>query len=155
MIYPEGNPGLWPVDPETAVGQFRLVYGDIDAVEYAPPYPPYRSFEELSDAEIEAFLVQGGDSTNRAIGFYYLSLAGAAAKASKSVKDYDLALDTTKRAADLREIAKWWFDLADNDDAAEAEDAFEIVPTGTTGGDFIPELALPIWGRKYTISRWR
>lgn len=155
MEFPGGNPGAWPLDPDTPVGHFRLVFGDTESTPYDPVEPGYQNYEELSDAEIESFLVQGGDSTNRAIGFYYLSLAGAAAKASRSVADYDLKLDTTKRAADLREVARWWFDLADGDDTATAEEAFEIVPTGTSGGDFIPELAPPIWGRQYTWGRWR
>lgn len=153
--FPSGNPGAFPLDPETPVGHFRLLFGDTDSVPYVPVEPGFQNYGELSDAEIESFLIQGGNSTNRAIGFYYLSLAGAAAKTSRSVKDYDLQIDTTKRAADLREVAKWWFDLADGDDAISAEEAFEIVPTGTRGGSFIPELAPPIWGRQYTLGRWR
>lgn len=153
--YPSGNPGVYPLDPDTRVGQFRLLFGDVESTPYVPAEPGIQNYGELSDSEIEVFLVQGGDSLNRAVGFYYLSLAGAAAKASRSVKDYDLQIDTTKRAADLREIAKWWFDLADGDDAISGEEAFEIVPTGTRGGEFIPELAPPIWGRQYTLGVWR
>lgn len=153
--FPEGNPGEFPLDPTTKVGQFRLVYGDTESTPYSPVEPGFQNYTELSDAEIEAFLATGLDSINRAIGYYYLSLAGAAAKLSKSVKDYDLTVDTTKRAADFRAIAQWWFDQADNDDVISAEEGFELVPTGTSSGAFIPEGTIPVWGRKYTWSRWR
>lgn len=153
--YPEGNPGVYPLEPETPVGQFRLVYGDTHSTPYTPVEPGFQNYDELSDDEIEAFLSAGGTSINRAIGYYYLSLAGAAAKSAKQIKDYDLQVDTTKRAADLRAIAQWWFDQADNDDVISAEEGFEIVPTGTSGGDFIPEATIPVWGRQYTTARWR
>lgn len=154
-VFPEGNPGEFPLDPTSNVGKFRLVYGDTQSVPYSPVEPGFQNYTELSDAEIEAYISVSSDSINRAIGYYYLSLSGAAAKTSKSVADYDLKIDTTKRAADLRAIAQWWFDQADNDDVIAAEEGFEIVPTGTSGGDFIPELTLPVWGRQYTIGRWR
>ena len=152
MPFPDGNPGAWPIDPTTAVGRFRLAYGDVYAEPYTPNEPGYRNFDELSDAEIEAFLEAGNGSINRAIGYYYLQLAGTAAKAAKSVKDYDLQVDTTKRGAEFRALAKEWFDLADGEDSA---DAFEIVPTGTGHGSFIPEGTIPQWGRRYTWSTWR
>lgn len=153
--YPEGNLGVYPLEPETPVGTFRLVYGDTHSTPYDPVEPGFQNYDELSDAEIEAFLSAGGTSINRAIGYYYLSLAGAAAKSAKQIQDYDLKIDTTKRAADLRAIAQWWFDQADNDDEIAAEEGFEIVLTGTDSGDFIPEAAIPVWGRQYTTARWR
>lgn len=152
--FPEGHPGAYPLDPATPVGTFRLVYGDTESTPYDPVEPGFQNYGELSDAEIQAFIAQGGDSTNRAIGFYYIALAGKAAIESKSVSDYDIKIDTTKRAADLRAIAQWWFDLADNDDATSAEEAFEIVPVGQRG-DFIPEGTIPIYGRRYSWDRWR
>lgn len=153
--YPSGNPGVYPLEPETPVGQVRLVYGDTHSEPYDPVEPGYQNYDELSDAEIEAFLVAGGGSVNRAIGYYYFSLAGAAAKAAKQIRDYDLQVDTTKRSADLRALGQWWFDRADDDDLIAAEEGFEIVPTGTSGGDFVPEATIPVWGRRYTWDRWR
>lgn len=154
MEYPDGHPGVYPLDPETPVGQFRLVFGDIDSEPYDPVEQGFQSYGELSDAEIEAFLSQGGGSINRGIGYYYLSLSGAAAKESRMVQDYDLRIDSTKRAADLRAVAMGWFDLATQEDLGVAEDAFEIIPTGTRGGQFIPEATHPQWGRSYTWERW-
>lgn len=154
-VFPEGNPGEFPLDPTSNVGKFRLVYGDTQSVPYSPVEPAFQNYTELSDAEIEAYLSVSSDSINRAIGYYFLALSGAAAKTSKSVADYDLKVDTTKRAADLRAIAQWWFDQADNNDVISAEEGFEIVPTGTRRGEFIPEATIPVWGRQYTIGRWR
>jgi hypothetical protein len=121
------NPGVYPLDPSTLVGQFRLYYGDTDSEPFNPVQPGIQNYTELSDAEIEMFLAQGGGDVTRAIGHYYWRLAGEAAKESKSVKDYDLQVDLTKRAAELRAIAQGYFDQAD---AADAEEAFFIVPTG-------------------------
>lgn len=154
-VYPAGNPGEIPVDPTTPVGLFRTLYGDTDYTLYDPDEPGWANFEELSDAEIKGFLLQGGDSTSRGIGYLYLAMAGQAAKESRNVKDYDLQVDLTKRAADLRAIAEMWFGRADDDDAISAEEGFELVPTGTGYGEFIPELTIPIYGRKYTMARWR
>lgn len=151
--YPEGNPGQWPIDGATPVGQFRYTYGDILSTPYDPVEPGFQNFEELGDAEIEAFLSQGGDSVSRGIAYLYLAMAGQAAKESRSIKDYDLSVDLTKRAADLRAIAQAWFDRADDDDIATAEDAFEIVPTGNSCGGVIPEASPPMYGRKYTWGR--
>lgn len=154
-VYPEGNPGEYPVDLASNVGQFRALVGDLSSTPYDPAYPGVQNFVKFSDAEIEGYLAQGNGSVARAIGYSYLYLAGQAAEASKAIKDYDLQVDTTKRATELTNIAKIWFDQADGDDVIAGEEAFEIVPTGTSSGEFIPELTIPIYGRKYTMARWR
>lgn len=154
-VFPEGNPGEYPVDLTSKVGQFRALTGDLNSTPYDPVEPGFQNFVKFSDAEIEGYLAQGGDSVARAIGYSYLYLAGQAAVESKAIKDYDLQVDTTKRAADLTAIARLWFGQADSEDVISAEEAFEIVPTGTGSGQFIPELSIPIYGRKYTMGRWR
>lgn len=138
-VYPAGNPGVHPLDPDTKVGQFRLVYGDTQSEPYDPVEAGFQNYSELSDAEIEIFLTRGDDSVNRAIGSYYMRLSGDAAKQSIRAQDYDLVADLTKRAADLRATAAWWFDQADAEDAS-GEDAFIIVPTGSRCEPW-PELA--------------
>jgi uncharacterized protein YfiM (DUF2279 family) len=153
VSYPQGHPGVYPVDGTTDVGAFRILYGDVNSTPYEPVEPGYQSYDELSDAEIEAFLAQGGGSVTRSIAYLYLSLAGDAAKQSMSIQDHDLRVDLSKRAADLRALAEFWFGREDADGAVE--DAFQIVPTGTGHGDFIPEAASPVWGRAYTWARWR
>lgn len=154
-VYPAGNPGIAPLDPTSDTGRFRLVYGDITSEAYDPVEPGYENYEELSDAEIEGYLAAGGNSVNRAIGYYYLRLSSDAAKASKSIKDYDLALDTTKRAADLRATAALWFERADDDDASDGgSDIFEVFDTNGAGG-WIAEGTIPVYGRRYTWDRIR
>lgn len=154
-VFSEGNPGAYPVDLTSNVGKFRALTGDLNSTPYDPVEPGFQNFEKFSDAEIEAYLEQGGNSIPRAIGFAYLYLAGQAAMQSVSAQDYDLKIDETKRAADLRAIAQFWFDQADEEEVIAGEEAFEIVPTGTRSGAFIPEGSIPVWGRQYTIGRWR
>lgn len=153
--FPEGNPGVYPVDLTSKVGQFRALTGDLNSTPYDPVEPGYQNFDKFSDAEIDGYLTQGGDSVARAIGYSYLYLAGQAALESKTIKDYDLQIDKTKRATDLTNIAKLWFSQADGEEVIAGEEAFEIVPTGTRGGPFIPEATIPIWGRQYTWAPWR
>lgn len=122
------NSGVYPIDPTTPVGQFRLQYGDTTSVPFDPDTPGFQNYTDYSDAEIEQFLAAGSNSINRAIGYAYLQQAGAASRQSKSVKDYDLAVDLTKRAADLRVTAEMYFGLASQDGLDEY---FNIVTTGT------------------------
>ena len=150
-VFPEGNPGAYPLDPTSPVGRFRILYGGTDSEPYDPVVVGIQNYSELSDAEIEGFISQGGDSVPRGIGYLYIAMAGRAAIASRQIQDADLRVDTTKRAADLRAIAEVWFGSADDDDLVSAEEAFEIVPTGSRGG-FIPEGTRPIFGRQYTWS---
>ena len=152
-VFPEENPGAHPLDPTTPVGRFRTLYGDTDSEPYSPIEPGVQNYGELSDDEIEGFIAQGGDSVPRGIGYLYIAMAGQAAKQSKVVQDQDLRVDLTKRAADLRAIADVWFGSADDDDLANAEEAFEIVPTGQRNGGVIPEGSPAIWGRVYGIGR--
>lgn len=151
-VYPEGNPGVVPIDPETAVGRFRILSGDTSFVKYNPDEAGYGNFTYFSDAEIEGYLAIYPESLSRAIGNAYLTLASSAAIHSQSIKDYDLAVDTTKRSADLRAIAQMWFDRADDEDAASGgADIFDTFDMSGDGG-WIPEATPPVWGRSYT---WR
>lgn len=139
------NKGIYPLDPNTQVGRFRLRYGDIDSVPLDPVEPGFQDYEELSDEEIEAFLTGAGDSVPRAISAYYVQLAGAAAKVARNTKDHDLALNTMERSERLLAVARYWNDIADDDDsAAGADDIFEIFPTGPAIRR-TPELAIGIW----------
>lgn len=152
--FPDGHEGAWPVNADTATGRFRLLIGDVNGVEYDPAESGYRSYT-LSDAQIDAYIAQGGgESVTRGIAFYYFKLAGDAAQEAVSIQDQDLRVDQTKKSAALAEIARFWLDQGDNDDAISAEEAFEIVPTGVSSGGFIPEGSPAMWGREYTIGRW-
>lgn len=125
---------VYPPDPDTEVGQMRFLIGD---TEYDSDTGTYKRF---SDGSIQSFLLQGDGNMNRAIGYAYLALASQAAELSKSVKDYDLALDTTKRAADLRNTALMWFNLADaEDEAGGAGDIFDMGDIGARCSRCAPE----------------
>lgn len=148
------NRGIAPPDFDTPVGLFRAELPDVTYSELNPPEEGYGAYEEMSDLEIQGLLAAANGSYFRALGKYYLILAGQSAKTSASIKDYDLAIDETKRSADLRAIAAYYFGLADDDDNS-GEDAFTIVPTGRSNGPFIPEGTIPQWGREYTWSIYR
>lgn len=148
------NRGVVPLNPNTPVGQMRVRAGDTKYVDLEPPEEGFGDYTLLSDLEIEAFLALSASPT-WAIYEAYLQLATTAALESRSIKDYDLAVDTTKRSADLRAIAEMWRKRAEDEDALLGEgDFFDVFPTGSTG-EFIPEGTLPIYGRKYTWDRWR
>lgn len=150
--YPNGNPGEYPLDPASEVGQYRLIFGDTNAEEYDPAVPGQRTYTYFSDAEITAMLAQAG-TTTRAVAYGYLKLASAAAVESKSVKDYDLQIDLTKRAADLRATAQVWFERADDEDDADGNaDIFDLVDLAGTS-DPIAEGTMAIYGRTYTWGR--
>lgn len=136
------NPGLYPLDPSSEVGKFRLASGDTNSVPYDPVRPSEQNYTFLSDAEITQFLAMSGDSIPGAVGYWYLQLAGAAAVSAKQVKDYDLSVSTEKRAADLREQAAVWFGLAGI--PMSGDEYFDIVSTGTDGVCW-PELAERPW----------
>lgn len=141
------NPGAYPLDPDTLVGRFRLNYGDSKSTPFDPERPGEQNYGELSDEEIEGFLMAGGDSVSRGIGFLYLAMSGQAAKEAKSVGDYDLKLDTRARAEELRETAQMWFDRADAEDAAAGDD--DIFELFGFEREFVPEGTLPVYGRRY------
>lgn len=145
------NAGVYPPNLDTQVGQVRSMIPDLNAtaIDTANSKAEYEMF---SDLEIMGFIAGSGNSSLRSVGLAYLSLSGQAALQSKSVKDYDLQVDLTKRAADLRATAQLWFDQADDADAGVLEDAFEIVSM-TGHCDPIPEATIPVWGRKYTRGR--
>lgn len=143
------NIGIYPLDPLTEVGQFRLVYGDTQSVPLDPVVLGFQDYTFYSDDEIEAYIVMGGTSIARAIGFAYMQAAGAAALESKSIADYDLKVDLTKRSEALREIALMWFGRADlEDDIAGTNEYFNITDTGTDRDYCIDEFSaevFPYW----------
>lgn len=120
------NPGAVPVDYGTSIGKFRLRTNDTTYAPLDPPVAGQGDFTYNSDAEIQGFLNDAGDSVSRGVAYFYLTLAGQAAEQSKSVADTDLKVDLTKRAEDLRKQAAAWLDLADTEDAlAGTTDIFD------------------------------
>lgn len=134
-VYPSGNPGVYPLDATSDTGKVRLMFGDTQSTAYDPVESGKQDYTLFSDDEIEAFL-EVGETISGAVGWAYMQLAGEAARQSANIKDYDLQADLTKRSADLRAAAQFYFDM----DAASSDDAFVIVPTGTRGtsDEFVP-----------------
>lgn len=112
--------GAVPPDFRSPTGQFRLQANDLN---YTPTTPGFGEYELFSDDEINGYLTQT-NSILRAVGFGYLGLAGRAALESKTVKDYDLSADLTKRAADLRSQARALFEQADAEADRQGFDSF-------------------------------
>lgn len=127
------NAGIAPPDPQTDVGAIRYLIGDAEYTELDPPQDDMGAYEMFSDDQITTFLELGEGSTNRAIAYAYLNLASQAALQSKTVKDFDLQVDLTKRSADLRAIAAMWFDRADEEDSDSA-DIIDVFPIGYRDG---------------------
>lgn len=143
--------GVAPLNPSTEVGQFRLMVGDTEFTELDPPVEGFGDYTLFSDDEILAALIRADENENRAAGYLYASLASQAAIQSKSVKDYDLQIDLTKRSGDLRAIAKMWFDQADEEDALDGSgDVFEFTAVGSRDHRNRPEAML---GRLYGYLR--
>lgn len=149
--YPNGNPGATPVDTSSPVGQFRLLSRNMTYTEYDPVVPGFGNFDTFSDGHITGLLLASGDSVNRALMHLYLSLSSDAAAESVNIKDMDLAIDKTKKAADYRSLALMYGNLADKEDRMAA-DIFDLVPTSGSG-EVLPELTSPIYGRVYTWGK--
>lgn len=122
-VYDAGNPGAYPINATSLVGQARYTFGDTISTAYDPVEPGFQNFVYFSDQEWTAFLASSTSSVPGAVGFAYLQLAGQAALESKNVKTDDLSIDMSKRAADLRAQADFWFAR----DAMLTGDYFDIV----------------------------
>lgn len=145
------NTGIAPPDFESDVGKFRLHIGDTEFEDLDPPQPDKGSYQQMSDAKIEAYLSVANGSIFRALGDYNLALANAAAANSKIIKDHDLQLSTVQRANDYRRIALGWYQRADDEDVTEGtQDIFDAFSLGGRN-EAIPEGSLPQVGREY---RW-
>lgn len=119
------NRGVVPLDPTTDVGRLRTILGDTVATPYDPPEPGFGMYEDYSDAELEAMIGQG-ESVEDGAYLAYMQMAGAAAREAKSIQDFDLKIDTTKRAEALLKMAQLWKDAAE----AASADIFEVFDMG-------------------------
>ena len=147
MAILEGNPGVFPLDPDSPVGRFRILYSITAFDEYDPPVGGFVNYRELSDVQIEGYIAQGDGSITRAIGYYLLAQASHHANESKMVKDYDLQVDLRSIADDLRQAAEAWFERADIEEINSGfGDLFEAFGHGR---QVVPEGMLPQTGRVY------
>lgn len=136
------NKGVAPPDMTSDLGKLRAILGDLEYTELDPPEAGFGSYKFFGDAELQAFL-DTGESIEMAAYYSYMQLAASAAVTAKSVKDLDLAIDTTKTPTELRLIAQMWRDQA----LANSADIFELFDTTIDDGYCEPELAAKIvWG---------
>lgn len=131
------NKGVAPFDPTSSIGKFRVAVGDTAYVDLDPPEAGFGDYADYSDAEIEAFLALNSDQVEGAIADVLFQMALSAAKEAKNVKDFDLQVDLTKRASELRLLAGQYRDRAN----AASADIFETFDIVDQGGCCTPELA--------------
>lgn len=131
------NPGKYPLDPTSKVGQVRVTLGDTASEPFDPPRPGEQNYGLYSDLEIEGFLAVAEDSVDGALYGIYMQMAGAASRDAKNVQDMDLRVNTEKRAEYLLRMAQQFKDAWTQSTA----DIFEVFDLG--GSDFgcVPELA--------------
>lgn len=115
------NLGVFPLEPDTDVSDFRVLAGDANAT---PTVEGFGEFNLWSDSEIETYLRIAPLNIYRAIALAYTALAGQTAVQAKMVKDYDLTVDTTKRADKLRAMAEHFTNLANEHEVEGGTDFF-------------------------------
>lgn len=139
-VYPDGNPGVYPLDASTPTGQFRMVIGDTNSTAYNPIQSGYQNYEAFSDAEIQSLLSLSGDDLATSIGYAYLKLASVAASEAIDWSSDDLRVTMSKKPAEIRAIAEMWFGRSGNSGAGA--DIFDIVHTGE---DYCADEFYPFW----------
>lgn len=146
------NSGVYPIDTDTEVGQLRYAIGDIDSVAFDPVQPGFQDYTNFSDEELEGFLAQGVTVT-RAAGWAYMRLAAIATASALDWKSDDLSVRLTERAKLLRQIAKDFFDQADDEDERGAADAISIeYPFGNPFNACDYPEAVANWNRCYNCE---
>lgn len=138
------NAGKFPVDYTTDVGLFRVRFGDTVPDTEPTVEEPCAGFVYWSDTEIEGFLAAGKTLT-RAIAISYDSLAVKLILNSEVIKDFDLTVDPTRSATQMRELAKEWNVRADAEEQGGLEDFMYVVPDWSERGWHRPEGAPYRW----------
>lgn len=142
-VYPEGNPGVSPVNFATDLGKFRLFINDLIGVPYVPPELGFANYSMASDAEIEAFIASA-TSTTRAVSAFFASLAGAASTRAVDIKDHDLQLKNTLLYKALQEQSLFWWNRANDEELLMGGgDIFDSFGFGTDWAG-TPEAAPPV-----------
>lgn len=124
------NPGIAPLDPNSAVGQLRALVGDTQYDELTPAVAGQGDYFVWSDAALEGVLILQAGSALRAAGNLYLQLAAEYAQSARSIKTDDLAINTIGRGDTLLKVAQSFLDEAQAGENAQASDLFQIVSFG-------------------------
>lgn len=124
------NPGVAPLDPTTDVGRLRSLLADTQYVALVPPVAGQGDYAVFSDADLISYLSLGSSDPLRSAAIATRRLALEYSAKGKSIRTDDLAVDLRSRGRDLLEVAKSFDDAADDAATGEADDYFNIVPTG-------------------------
>jgi hypothetical protein len=125
------NPGAYPLDPSTPVGQLRAQLGDTEGTELSPPVTGQRNYAVFSDAVLAAYLAAAGDNLLRAAGNAVQTIAIVYSQQGKTqIKADDLGLTISDRGQALSDIAASFFRQADAAAAADVDDLFLVAPLG-------------------------
>lgn len=123
------NPGAFPIDSATQVGQLRILLGDINSVPLDPPVAGQQDFQNFSDAQLQSYIDNSNDSLTRAMAYAYLALASAYGPGDPEWQTDDLHVKADGRGSFYLSLANRYFGLADDEDGAATNDYVNIVPT--------------------------
>lgn len=120
--------GVAPLDPQTPLGQLRVIVGDTNTTPLDEPEYGFADYAVFSDEALEAALNAAAGSLYRAAGNLFSVLAVEYMQLGKSIKTDDLALNTLSRGKDILEVARSFWEQADTADAAADDSFLAIVP---------------------------
>lgn len=119
-------PDIYPPDYSSVVGQIRLLIPDVEQL--GNPADSSATAEYIfDDHQIQAFATLYSNNVKRAAAQAKLVLATSEALINKVIRTDDLQTDGAKLGAELRAQAIELNRQADQDDFADAYDAFEII----------------------------
>lgn len=145
------NPGAYPVDTATKVGQLRIFLGDVNSVPLDPPITGQQDYTSFSDAQLQSYIDASGDNLTRAMAFAYLALASSyGASVEPEWQTDDLHVKEDGRADFYLSLANKYFGLADAEDGTLVSDYVNIVPTNRSPQHVRPEASpWPYWGPRF------
>lgn len=136
-VYPSGNPGGYPYDPDTDIGAARVAVGDTTSSPYDPVESGQQNYQYVSDAELQQWIDASDGDLNGVRGYFWLMRWGNATGSKTTYKTDDLGLteDDSASAAQFRELSDYYFGLSG------LNEGFEIVRTGRPAHHRPPELS--------------
>jgi hypothetical protein len=115
--------GVFPVDPSTPVGLFRVEIGDDAGVPNSPAITA--EYEFFSDAAIEALIAAYSDSRDTAMAKAMTSMATRLITSAQDIQVDDIRIRTVERANLMLQLAT---DLLSRAESGASSSAFSVVP---------------------------
>lgn len=141
--------GEFPPNYAAGVGQVRLLIPDSDTFDGTVDTDYL-----FSDDQITALLSLYSDSVRRSAAAAIDIIANDQVLLYKVVRTDDLSVNGAEVADALRKRAQSLREEAKAYDGQELEDSFQIVYP-LDSDNFLPEGVPPVWGREWTVGRWR